>query len=105
MLRYRVVPSSAVVVLAFPTGPVALSVGLGTPWFLGLVLSLALCCRRAGAHFIRTQDTESASGHCPFTTPECVYGKGPVAFGVFLLLVLPCFSSLLLTEASGKRVG
>lgn len=30
--------------------------------------------------------------------------QGPVTFRVFLLLVLPCFSSLLLSEASGESV-
>lgn len=76
ILRCCVVPSSAAVVLHFSIGPTALSVGLGTSWFLGPVLSQALFGRQAGTHFIKTQDTESLSGHRPFSTPEHTLGKG-----------------------------
>lgn len=101
MLRYRVVPSSATAVLPFPSGPAAFIIGLGTPWFLGPILSQALFCGRTGTCFIRTQDNESASLH---RSRACLR-QGPVTLRVFLLLVLPCFSSLLLSEASGERVG
>lgn len=91
MLGYCVVPCSAVMVLPFPTVLVALREGLGTCWLLGPLLSQALLCRWAGPCMIRN--------------PGCsVQPYGRNIFGGFVLLVLPCFSWLLLSEASGERV-
>lgn len=85
MLGYCVVLCSAVMVLPFPTGPLALREGLGTPCFLGPLLSQALFCRWACPCFIRTQDAES---HCPFTTPLKA-GAPLVSFFSLCCLVSP----------------